>query len=452
MNSSDLARLDREFGWRWLLGRSPGDPIALFGFECGDFGRLFDEEGTVWRGRPCAIGTSVLVNADSTVSDRAEVREMIRDGASVAVIGRASNVRRWRARLLRFDEFREYGLLPGSSPRVIVPLGHARWIRHALALHRPGRALARAGVRLAGALSRVGLARMLFRSRLYVARHTTQPDASEAGGVADAQGITDAHPHDFALYLGTADENRKTVVLPLGSGVPRAIIKIGRTTVARESLLREARNLQALEETSLADRVPRLIDLRENGHQVALRMEYRPRRAARTRLVAMGAEAFLAELGALGRGEARLSKWLERDDLAAALQSAGALGSVLERAASRGAMLQLQRIHGDFTPWNCSWTDAGFFVFDWEEGRPGQLACSDAFSYVIAPALLIERRADPVRVVTNALELAGRVARRIALTPSDLPIHLAAWLLARSAKQYEPRLVALLAEVARRVK
>lgn len=138
--------------------------------------------------------------------------------------------------------------------------------------------------------------------------------------------------------------------------------------------------------------------------------------------------------------------------MASAVDRAGSMKRVLDGAASQGRVLRLQCVHGDFAPWNCAWTDAGFFVYDWEEGRPLQVAFSDAYSYVIAPVLLLDRGADPGRVVDDALGFARRVAERMSFPTERLPLHLAAWLLIRAAKRPDPMLDALLAEVATRVK
>jgi hypothetical protein len=103
----------------------------------------------------------------------------------------------------------------------------------------------------------------------------------------------------------------------------------------------------------------------------------------------------------------------------------------LSDAASGGALVWGHRTHGDFAPWNCSWTTAGLFVFDWERSQEWDLALSDAFHHVVGPFIQIHRNRDPRRVSREALQFARAVALRAGLAIDDLTPYWTAWLLRR---------------------
>lgn len=444
--------LDQRLGWRWLLPDDDSGPTVLYGFDEEEVAVLTGTRRTSSSIDGAIPGSVVIINADCESLEPATCASRIESARAVALIGRSPRLERWRGQLAEFADVRDYGLLPSSQPRVVVPLARRRWTRESLVLHRPGRPVARAAVALARCLTWVGLAGPLFRRRLRIARRRVEAAAVRQFASADFGQPHAARDCDFALYLGSADENRKTVVLPLGPRAPDRIIKIGQTAAARASLQREADNLRALAQSTLADRVPRLLGFRVDEQEAALCIEYRRRRFARELRIREAAERFLAALGARDMMEIPLSKWLDEEGLVLAVSRTETIKSVFDDVASQGRALRLQRVHGDFAPWNCAWTDAGFFAFDWEESRPLQLAFSDAYSYVIAPALLLDRGADPGRVVDNGLDCARRVAERMSLPTDQLPLHLAAWLLIRATKQPDPMLDALMAEVAKRIK
>jgi len=102
------------------------------------------------------------------------------------------------------------------------------------------------------------------------------------------------------------------------------------------------------------------------------------------------------------------------------------------------------RSHGDFAPWNFAWTAKGFFVFDWEESAEDGLALQDAFYYVIAPALLVQRNASVTETFNAVFCFANRVVEASG-TKLDIQLYFALWLLARvgRAKLYDELCVLL---------
>lgn len=441
--------VDRRLGWRWLLSTEEGSQTTALGFdseEAAVFGaglRGASESAVV------RSGGVVVVNANCPALDSAAVAGQVTHANLVAMVGTPRKLSRWRGHLRGFSDIRHYGLLPTSLPRLVVPLGRGAWVRAGLALHRPGRRAARAAVAATRFLACFGLAKLMFRRRLVVARRAKDGGSSE-GRIAEGDLVAEAPGpgHDFALYLGTADPDRKTIILPLGRGAPDRIVKIAQTPLAREALAREAANLRMLEGTVLADRVPRALAYLEGERESALHIEYRSRRSAPESRIREAASGLLADLALLDRGEVALRLRLGEVDRAKLSGAAARLTDALERYADQDATLRLHRSHGDFTPWNCSWTAAGFFVFDWEESRPHQPAFFDAFSYIVAPALLIDRGLDPRRVVCDAVGFAELVAERASLPGEAIPVHFAVWLLERAARRPDPKLEAVMLEAA----
>jgi hypothetical protein len=133
------------------------------------------------------------------------------------------------------------------------------------------------------------------------------------------------------------------------------------------------------------------------------------------------------------------SNLLTSSEVAAAGQAAYAVvRDRLDALAAKGAVVWGHRSHGDFAPWNCTWTAKGFFVFDWEESREWDVALGDAFYFVVAPAVHIARSPNPQAVESTALALAGDVAKEAGPPIGDIRIYWALWLLQRMGRQPAP--------------
>jgi hypothetical protein len=154
--SLDLKK-DYEFGWRWLLPLHAGITYRMYGFSV--------EEEQFWCTAPLAFSSSsrntlaevLLVNPDNGYACNGPTDEEMGSASVVCIIANRSCARQWRARLAaEFPQFKEYGLLPESMPRVIIPLATPHLAVTALGLHRPGRWVARLGVGVARMLARVG--------------------------------------------------------------------------------------------------------------------------------------------------------------------------------------------------------------------------------------------------------------------------------------------------------
>jgi hypothetical protein len=434
------ATLDYQFGWRWLLPVAAGGRIRLYGFT--------SEEERFWRGALPALDWTadgdradvLLVEGMRCMSQAMPSRTSIRDAQVVCMLVRRSQVRHWRTVLHEsFPQVREYGLLPSGNPRVVVPLSSTRHATAALSLHRPGRWVARFGLMLARMLAVIGNFELLRGCVLLIA--TRSPEFIPNGAVqAELPARFGQQAMDYALYLGTPDENRKTVVLPLGDSSPRTIHKVASTPTARAALNNEASALSALSHSPLSTYVPRLDGLVSSDAAVTLYQEYRPRLHIGQRKLDAAVVAFLGRLMLLGRKSMPLSELLASlpadSNVSLPIEvdvACRALRERLQLLAVSGAEVWVHRTHGDFAPWNCAWTDQGLFVFDWEESREQGLALGDAFYYAIAPALLVQPNANAAKTLDTSLRLADRVVEASGVELVSR-VYLAFWLLGRVAQ------------------
>lgn len=422
------AELDHRLGWRWLLPVSPHRAVATAGFGlCEQQALRAALQHVVGDG---ASDDLLVVDLDAIDSAQEGLTARFAHAEAVALIGNAHRMRAFLPLLHGFSHVRHYGMLPAGRPRVLVPLARPAWTRAALALHRPGRRLARLAIGITRALASIGMARPVFRRQLCIAtRIAGQPPC----GAGDAGLSASPAAGDFAVYLGTPDANRKTVVLPLGDHMPDRIVKIARTEVARASLQREVIALRHLADSPLADQVPRILQLHESGETLALHIEYRPRSS---RLAPAGdITSFLATLAATHSQDLPIKEWmsdaaLPHDPLTTAL-------------AQRGLGVRLCRVHGDFAPWNYAPTRQGLFVFDWETSREDGLALADAMHAVLAPALLIGGPARPAQLLRRMLAAAQPVAERIGLPRDSLLVQAGAFVAHWGRGRVEPLLVGL---------
>jgi hypothetical protein len=437
MLANRKAGWDFSVGWRWLLPVGADARIRPHG--------LPSEEERFWReALPALEWKTQGERAEVLLVDGVRCTEQampsltdIKAARLVCMVVSRGRAKHWRAILDEaFPQVREYGLLPSGNPRVVVPLSSTHHATAALSLHRPGRWIARLGLRLARALAGVGSFDLLRGRTLLIA--TRSPDFIPNGAVqAELPTRLGQHAKDYALYLGTPDDNRKTVVLPLGQSSPGTILKVAATPKARASLNNEASALSVLSQSPLSAFVPRLDGLVSSAEALTLYQEYRPRRKTGQRKLDVAVVAFLARLTLLGRKSVPLSDLLRTlpadSNVSLPIEvdvACRALRERLQLLSESDAKVWVHLTHGDFAPWNCAWTDQGLFVFDWEESREQGLAFGDAFYYAVAPALLVQRRPSAAKTLEIALCLADRVA--VACDARlDSRVYLALWLLGR---------------------
>lgn len=462
------AALDYRFAWRCLL---PAAAVAnaglrLFGFT--------DDEAQFWR-HWCAhqtgpvLGTVgalapeqaqaaslLLVDAERCPASAWPTAAELAQAAVVAVVADRAQGRLWRRALgAAFPAVSEFALLPAAQPRVVVPLSAPGHALAGLGLHRPGRWVARAGVSLARALAAMGQFSLL-RGRVLLIAQRARVALPVGAWQAGLPAAPDGQPWQaFAAYLGTPDDRRKTVMLPLGQHAPTVILKAGSSPRARAALGNEAAALVALAGSPLATQVPRLLGQRSHADTLTLQQEYRPRRRVAPARLTAAVVAFLGQLAGLSAQAVALAPLLVTlaaapaqpaapRPRAAATAAAQALRARLDALCAQGQRAWLQRTHGDFAPWNCGWSDHGLFVYDWEDSHAQGLALGDAFYYAIAPALLLQRKPRAAATLAATLALAERVAAA-SHTPPNVRLQLALWLLGRAgtAPLYDELLIAL---------
>lgn len=409
--------------------------VRLYGFSAKE--RLFWKDTlpgcqVVEKGGTAQV---LLIAGDCCNAEASPTPSEINEAGVACVVTSWGGYRRWRSVLKSsFPIIKEYGLLPAADPRVVIPLSLSRHTVAALGLHSPGRTLARIAVFLARSLAMVGNKTLLRRRVLFVA--TRQPKLYPRG-LAEGSHWVDFNDMylDYALYLGRADDDRKTVVLPLGASGPDTILKVASSVKARESLVREASTLEILGESPLSRCIPRLLHAVDSGGAITVYQEYRPRLRISQRRMDAGVVSFLGQLSFLGRQRRTLCTFLSEFpiNLNMACNSFAMyreLRTRLQELAESGAEIWVHRRHGDFAPWNCTWTDDGLFVFDWEASCEEDLAFSDVFYYAVSPYMTVnDRYGDAMGTVKRALSLAQQVASLGRMEDVNLYIYFAIWIL-----------------------
>lgn len=405
------ALLDFRFGWRYLLPNL--NVVRCVGLSAEE--RCWWDALTATTAKTGLRDSGCLVNLDRAgCLAREEIGRM--QVGWVCAWGSGADVRRLRGSLHGFESVREYALLPGANPRIVVPLSSCARAVWGLRLHRPGRLLARFGTKIAEVLATLGNCSLLRNRVLIIAARgesLANCIATTLGGrVPGLNGDV-----DWALYLGNPQGSRKTVLLPITDSEPASILKSAEGVEARADLWREARVLESLSRTRIGHQVPRVIAL---GHQrgvLLLAQEYRSRRVARPGAMTSAVIDFLVDLANIAPESVSLRAWSEgirRDGRNRPFEAAAVLWdkAVLALGGLDGRVW-VHTSHGDFAPWNCNWSNRGLFVFDWELSATDNLALHDCFYYIVAPFLHVSEKPDAARVVDEALRFACRVISRL---------------------------------------
>jgi hypothetical protein len=430
--------VDYRLAWRWLLPYAPGCSLSIHGFS--DVERSFLQRRLTDPQTPHGEDTALLIR-DIRPSGQVDIPQSCLQSAKiVSVLADRLQGKLWRRRLKEdFPWVREYALLPPDNPRVVVPIA-SKHTATALNIHRPGRSWARLALGFAKVLTKLGNHSLLRGRVLLTAVRGTPP---EPMGWAQAAMERDLAPGDlsYALYLGTPDDNRKTVVLLLDQGGPTAILKQAESPKALRSLNNEAETLTRLTITPVADSVPRLLQSRRVGDCLTLFQEYRSPRRGGARRLEVAVAAFLEKLSRVDSQQTPLADLLAElpENCCSGWGDVGAtacrsLYSRLQLLSDAGTVLLTHRGHGDFAPWNCSWTASGLFVFDWEDSRKRVAAFSDAFYYAIAPAVELGTGIGPGKLLSDTLQLAWKINVQDAGAEMDRRVYLALWLIGRKKK------------------
>lgn len=433
--------LSYRFGWRVLLPIKYGSNVLLLGFNDQEkcyLKRALPEVSVVGQQSPA---TDVIVNDLDPKSFDDLIFTHLK---SISVIGSKKNIYAWRRLVAnKFAETNIYGMLPPNNPRVILPLGHSDWIIKGLALHSPGRWFARTAVFGLKILARIGIESALHRKMLFIA---TDVSATLPGDIRinNLNGKNKNTKQASALYLGSPDEFRKTVILPL-SDTLSTILKHGDTQKANNTIRNEAETLKILSQTELASHVPILHDLVDRNDKVTLHQEYRPRVNRLRCHMERASLNFLVRLSLQGRSTRKLKDVLSnlRDKSCPTNRDAVHVASRqvwkrLDELAEQGVKIIGYRSHGDFASWNYEWTRKGFFVFDWEESQAWDIAFEDVFYQIIGPALHISKPLTPASVETKAIDSALVFASNAGLPVEDIRMYWAIWLLKRISRGTMP--------------
>ena len=397
---TDSAQLDRLLGWHLLLPPRIGRRVHLHGFPRGA-----EEHWTHVRGEEVSDRPE---DADFRLYWEPENAKVLPGPEGCAVVGDHVVLP------AEGNSGRLYALLSPKEPRLVLPLQNRRQLFRGLALHRPGRRAARAAVAVLSVAARLGVTAPLRRRFLWI-----------SGGELPSFGT------DAVLYLGTAAADRKTTILPAAGG---KILKHASGSLARSALRTEAESLRDMSSTALSQCVPQLLGLTEERASTILEQEYRPR------LGCFGGSAplteirrFLERLAAIDRQERSLASFAEVE-----------LGLSVDSTATMEPTVIGHRCHGDFAPWNVSWTSQGLFVFDWEESTAWAPAFSDAFYFIVAQALHVQRALRPQAVARDAQAFASQIAQKIDINPKEIPLYWKLWLSTQQKRRPAPLLAQML--------
>lgn len=412
--SDSSASLDYFFGWRWLLPTTkPGSPGVVIADK-----RSSEFLLAALSLRPPASGDEapllVVIDADLVLANPEVFNPKVMSGAdTIVAYGTDSAVTRV-AKYLTPDqhETRIYGLIPPSSPRVVVPLGDQSSTLFGLGLHRPGRSLAKLAVMGLKVLARLGFVWPLRRSRLLIASgRSARPALLETNKAITVDG------QDFALYLGVAGSARKTIALPVGKTVPQWIIKSAELPAARSKLANEARMLGELANTALAECVPSLHSFHSSASASVLVQQYFRASTKNGSNLDAAVREFLTNAAGIGTSQIPI-----KDFIASQISLPTEKAEISEDRIAKAAVLlskcavkfseiliPIGFTHGDFAPWNCLLEKTGLRVFDWEDGSSEGLFIGDAFNYVVMQRLLLRQDRNAVRIANEAVGFAKSI-------------------------------------------
>jgi len=301
---------------------------------------------------------------------------------------------------------KSWSLLPASDPRLVLPLQNKEQLQRGLTMHRPGRRIARALVSIMKLAARCGWVTPLERRVLWMSGIGT-PEFGD----------------DAVLYLGTDDDDRKTTILPV-KGVQ--VLKYGFSNSAKSALSREAKALTAMAETPLAKHVPKKIGIETRGAAIVLKQEYRVRQKLSKTDLREFACNFLADMTEIDAEQRPFSNILEVDT---------SVAEHLSTLRNPSDIILGYRSHGDFAPWNMMATKQSFFVFDWEDSVSWAPAFSDAFQFIVAPAIHTSKVMQPKNVAADAFRFAKDVAKKSGISDKEIPFYWGLWLAVQQEKK-----------------
>ncbi|MBQ0929178.1 phosphotransferase [Ideonella alba] len=422
---------DYTFAWRWLLPAAPN--VVCTGDEAVD--RLLLASV---RGQGDEAGVVALIDADACLrAGTVGELNVVMSSYSIAIYGSPKAVERLSRAIglsrtfgMKNAHVSDYGLLPPSAPRVVVPLSNRASALQGLSLHNPGSRHGQWAVWVLRRLTAWGFLAPLKGKMLRIASSApVQPWVLRNSSFNVLPG------DDYALYLGAKGSNRKTVALPVNpQQAPERVIKTAEQSIPRIKLANEAIMLKRLAETPLAIHVPALYSFHENDSATIIVQEYRSVEPIKALQKQQAAIEFLNLMHSTG------TTWVSLGDMIADEAPERTVHIKERRDTLRflkrhvtGLPVPIGLVHGDFAPWNCGLAAGRLLVYDWEEGDLKGLLLDDAFSYAVLPLILVHHIKDTHLLAQRAIDLAKslRVART--LDPRVIRACLVYWSLRRPA-------------------
>lgn len=299
-----------------------------------------------------------------------------------------------------------YGLAPASgSTRWILPLMDRKLTAASFALYQPSLTRAKILKELTIFLSRIGLAKLIFRDRVYFERND--------GEVRKIFGRDDL---EYAIFTGTAGCHRKVTVQVMdGKGTILGYIKVADSEAIEELLDNEAEILGDLLRFEIKGGLfPKVIyrgDLK--GTKVLILDTLKSTTSTFSSRLSEKHIMFLSELFLKS---SKILKFSESPFSAGIVSRLAALDSLDHRWRERftRALDSISRrlgeteipfglCHRDFTPWNTFFHDGQLYVFDWEYARRDYPPLLDIFHFLIQDGIIVKKM-GPERLVRRISE------------------------------------------------
>lgn len=471
----------RRIDWRFVLpdpspGRvgylGPPDPELLDALVDAGWETTVLDEATPWE-PGLAPGLDLVVVVRPIARSLAHATRAVRDGGALyvecrGVIGRSlrdrsllPSVAARRLERAGFGGIRRHCPVPGSNPRMIVPIDAPQALGLLMARRRGlfGRWPVRAGIEV---LRRTGLLQLLAPTVALVAARSPNaaPDAVSSHLDRTGARLPDAATSGPLLLTPRFRASRNVVALVPNRPGREAVVavKLSRQGQGGETTKREADVLRTLEQAGGARTAPRVLDVGAPWGLPTLVETAVPgtpldpgavRRDPETAAeLGLGWLVTLARPGGDPRPAAeRLDRLLFRpldvfesavpltDDEARIVEDTRGIGDTL-----RDARLPSVTEHGDASHPNLIRTpDGGLTAVDWELGVADGIAGHDLFSFLAYLAIARAHAATPaeqgaaiVDAVVRPADWAGRAlleyAGRIGLDPALLrPLGVVAW-------------------------
>ena len=211
---------------------------------------------------------------------------------------------------------------------------------------------------------------------------------------------------DYAIFTGTAGENRKAIVAIAANNYVNSFVKIPLTEKAKHLVKNEKRQLEYIKQIDLRKmgtpkctgsveqlQLTNIKPIRTvkqsslSNHHLAGIAEFYSKTVQHTSLQSTIAWSEIQGNMQMLNNEFELKNNLDKNKLTKIIHQ---LNLLVDRIGAESAM-PVGLAHGDFTPWNMYLTDEKIYVYDWEMSRRDMPLLFDIFHYIFQSNILIKQ-------------------------------------------------------------